>query len=65
MGRLIIIIRIIGALSFLACLFFFLDGSSDTAIQLGALATSCVAVVLTAELVSLYHNFFLRKRRSQ
>jgi hypothetical protein len=64
MGRLILIIRIIGALTFLASLFFFLDGSSDTAIQLGALATSCVAVVLAAELANLYQSFFLRKRRS-
>ncbi len=65
MARLIFTIRIIGALSFLACLFFFLDGSGNTAIVLGTLAASCVVVVITAEVAPLLQHFFLKKRRSQ
>ncbi len=64
MARFILITRIIGALAFLTSLFFFLNGSVETAVIFGTIAVSCVVVVLAGQLATLYQNHFLKKRRS-
>ncbi len=63
MARFILITRITGALAFLTSMFFFMDGSPETAVIFGALATLCVAVVLAGQLANLYQSYFLKKRR--
>ncbi len=64
MARFILITRIAGALAFLTSLFFFMNGSTETALIFGTLAVFCVAVVLAGQLANLYQNHFLKRRRS-
>jgi hypothetical protein len=63
MARFILITRITGVLAFLTSMFFFLDGATETAVIIGAVAALCVAIVLAGQLADLYQSYFLKKRR--